>query len=52
MAALKLIEPLPLQRIQSLLNDDNVEVHPIVVQYEDYIIRNETSTNGKPLQFS
>jgi 5-methylcytosine-specific restriction protein B len=51
MPTLRLIEPLPLQRIQSLLKDDNVPVQPIVAHYEDYAVRNDTQATGSPLRF-
>ncbi|GAA4367616.1 hypothetical protein GCM10023185_39660 [Hymenobacter saemangeumensis] len=51
MAALRLIEPLHLQRIQSLLTDNNVLVQPITAQHEDYVIRNANRENDSPLQF-
>ena len=51
MSALRLIEPLPVLRIQSLLKDDNVPVQPTVAQYDDYTVRNETRITTPPLRF-
>ena len=52
MSELRLIEAAPLKALLDLLNDNDLPVGPIVVQYANYIVRNTGSLTGQPLRLT
>lgn len=48
---LRRIDATTLQQLKTLLADDKIDVAPIVVQYENYTVRNKTTTPESPLRF-
>lgn len=52
MSELRLIEAFPLKSLLALLNDNDLPVGPIVVQYANYVVRNAGSITKQPLRFA